>query len=421
MLESPLALIRRLPAPVRLLVVGTLINKLGSFIVPYLSLVLNREFHMSAAAAGGLITAYAVGSLISILAGGFLTDFLGRRTTLLVSLFGSGVLAMAMGLAPGAKAFVPLLLVFGFVAELYRPASHAIISDLLPSEDRATGFAALRVAINLGFAVGMAIGGLLVDWSWRVLFTADGVTTILFGATVFFFIRETRPTTAPAEGTAVAEVGGSTGPWRDGVYAQLMLSSVAFSLVVFCFLTILPLTVTLWAGYPAAVYGAIVGFNGLVIAAFEISVIAWLQRFRRLRVAALGIVLSAVGFALTGAIPHWAWFLLTVTLWTGGEILTLPQQMSFIADWAPPDARGRYMALYSATWSVGFALNPILLMPLHARVGERVFWPLLLLVLGPAALIPWRLDRIDRPERLRGRSGPATGDDAVLPALSPEA
>jgi len=418
MLESPLALIRRLPAPVQLLVVGTLINKLGSFIVPYLSLVLNREFHMSAGAAGALVTAYGVGSLVSILAGGFLTDFLGRRTTLLVSLFGSGVLAMAMGLAPGAKAFVPLLLTFGFVAELYRPAAHAIISDLLPSEHRATGFAALRVAINLGFAVGMAIGGFLVDWSWRVLFVADGVTTILFGATVFFFIHETRPVAAPA--ARGGDAGRAPRPWRDGVYIQLMVSSVAFSLVVFCFLTILPLTVTLWAGYPAAVYGAIVGFNGLVIAAFEISVVAWLQRFRRLRVAALGLLFSAVGFALTGVIPHWAWFLVTVMLWTVGEILTLPQQMSFIADWAPPEARGRYMALYSASWSVGFALNPILLMPLHAWAGERLFWPLLLLVLGPAALIPWRLDRIDRPERLRGRTTAATADEAVLPALSPE-
>ncbi len=307
------------------------------------------------------------------------------------------------------------------MAELYRPAAHAIISDLLPSEQRATGFAALRVAINLGFAVGMTIGGLLVDWSWRVLFTADGVTTILFGATVFFFIHETRPTTTPADGGGGGDSGRGAGPWRDGVYAQLMVSSVVFSLVVFCFLTILPLTVTLWAGYPAAVYGAIVGFNGLVIAAFEISIVAWLRRFRRLRVAALGLVLSAVGFGLTGVIPHWAWFLFTVTLWTAGEILTLPQQMSFIADWAPPDARGRYMALYSASWSVGFALNPILLMPLHAWAGERLFWPLLLLVLGPAALIPWRLDRIDRPERLRGLTTAAAGDEAVLPALSPEA
>lgn len=83
MLESPLPLIRRLPAPVRLLVAGTLVNKLGSFILPYLTLVLKREFQMSAGAVGTLVMAYGIGSLISILAGGVLTDVLGRRATLL--------------------------------------------------------------------------------------------------------------------------------------------------------------------------------------------------------------------------------------------------------------------------------------------------------------------------------------------------
>ena len=124
---------------------------------------------------------------------------------------------------------------------------------------------------------------------------------------------------------------------------------------------------------------------------------------------------------LRGVFPHWAWYLFTVSLWTIGEILTLPQQMSFIADWAPPAARGRYMALYSATWSVGFALNPILLLPLHARLGDRTFWPLLLLLLGPAGLIPLRISLFDRRERLRGYSEVETAaDEAVLPALSPE-
>jgi MFS family permease len=404
---------------VRLLVTGTLVNKLGTFIVPYLSLVLSREFHMSAGATGRFIMAYGIGSLVSILVGGFLTDALGRRATLLLSLLGSGVLAMAMGFSPNQRVFVPLLLVFGFVAELYRPASHAIISDLLPSRDRATGFAALRVAVNLGFAVGMALGGLLVDWSWRVLFVADGATTALFGATVYFFIHETKPQAAP-ESAAAPGPGPAPSVWRDGVYAQLMACSVAFSTVVFSFITVLPLTVTLWAGYPAAVYGAIVGANGLLIAVFEISVVEWLKRFRRLRVAALGLALSGVGFALTGVFPHWAWFLATVVLWTAGEILTLPQQMAFIADWAPPEARGRYMGLYGATWSLGFALNPVLLLPLHARLGETVFWPVLLLIVGPAALVQRRLDRVaDRPERLRGhREGPLPA--TALPALSPE-
>jgi len=417
MLESPITLLRRLPAQVRILLLGTLVNKIGTFIVPYLSLVLNREFHLSAAVAGALVSSYGVGSLVSILVGGVLTDKLGRRVVLLLSLGGSGALALALAFAPDVRVFVFLLIVFGFLAELYRPASSALISDLLPSSERATGYAALRVVVNLGFALGIAVGGLVVDWSWRALYAADGATTLLFGAVVFASIGESKPT--HIEHTAAAD--GNVGFWRDGVYAQALLTSLAFSFVVFNFITVLPLTITLWAGYPAAIYGTIVGLNGVLIALFEVSVVSWLRRFRRLRVAALGLVVSAVGFALTAVVPRWWWFLVSVAVWTFGEMMTLPQQMAFLADWAPPAARGRYMGFYAATWSVGFALNPIVMLPLHAWAGERAFWGLMLLALAPAALVPWRLDRVaDRPERLRGASGPAPDTIAVLEP-SPEA
>jgi MFS family permease len=416
MLESPLKLFRRLPPQVQLLVGGTFVNKVGTFIVPYLSLVLHREFHMSAGATGALISSYGVGALISILVGGFLTDSMGRRVTLLVSLLGSGALAVALAFAPSAHVFVPMLVAFGFIAELYRPASAAIISDLLPSHDRATGFATMRVAVNLGFAAGIALGGLLVDWSWRALFAADGATTVLFGLLVLLFIHETKPAEATGPDSGVK----TSGLWRDGVYAQAMVVSLAFSLVAFCFITVLPLTVNLWAGYPAAVYGGIVAVNGVLIALFEVSVVSWVRRFRRLRVAALGLLLAATGFALTGLFPHWLWFLATVALWTAGEILALPQQLAFISDWAPPDARGRYMGFYAATWSIGFALNPILFLPLHAWAGDRLFWGLLFFILAPAAMVPWHLDRTaDRPERLRGASAPPS-PEAMMPELSPE-
>ena len=80
-------------------------------------------------------------------------------------------------------------------------------------------------------------------------------------------------------------------------------------------------------------------------------------------------------------------------------------QMSFISDWAPPRARGRYLSLYGATWSLALALGPALFLPLHARLGDRLFWALAGMCLLPAALIPLRLDRTaDRPELLRGRS-----------------
>ena len=74
--------------------------------------------------------------------------------------------------------FVPLLVALGFVADLYRPAASAIVSDLLDSNQRATGYAALRLAVNLGFFVGMALGGVIADWHWRLLFIGDGLTTL---------------------------------------------------------------------------------------------------------------------------------------------------------------------------------------------------------------------------------------------------
>src|SRR6266571_60088 len=355
MLENPLRLLARLPAPVRLLVTGTL--------------------------------------------------------------FGSGALAVAMGFAPSARVFVPLLVLLGFVADLYRPAASAIISDLLPSDQRATGFAALRMAVNLGFALGMAMGGLLADWNWRWLFFGDGLTTLLYGVVVYVYIPETRPEEAE---TPAAALRAAPNPLLDGVYLQMVAVAFVFSLIFFSHISVMPLTVTVSARYPALVYGLLVGTNGLLIALFEVAMVEHLKRFRRLRVAALGYALVAAGFAAVGLVMHWSWFLLAVLLWTTGEILASPQQMAFIADWAPPVARGRYLSVYQATWSLAFAINPILFLPLHARLGERWFWGLMLLLGAPAALLLLRLDRTaDRPERLRGLSV-RRPDPELLTAMAPE-
>ena len=400
MLTNPGRLLASLPAPVRLLVIGTFVNKVGTFIMPYLTLVLQREFHLRPGRVGLLLAAQGVGSLAAILVGGLLTDRLGRRLTLMLSLFGSGGLAIGMGLAPSLSVFVPLLVGFGFLADLYRPAASAIIADVLPSAQRAVGFAGLRAAVNLGFSFGVALGGFIADWSWRALFFADGLTTVLFGIIVYRLIGETRPERIV---TADAPAPADATPWRDGVFLQLVVTSLAFTMVLYSFFTVLPLTVTLSAGYPAAVYGSLMAVNGLVIAAFEMSIVNSLRRFRRLRVAAIGLLVTGLGFALTGMVMHWAWFLFTILVWTAGEILTGPQQTAFVADWAPPEVRGRYLSVYQATWSLSVIINPLLLLPLHARLSERVFWPLLAVMTVPSALLLFRLDRkADRPERLRG-------------------
>ena len=243
MARGPIVLLRLLPRTVQLLVAGTFVNRLGSFIVPYLTLVLNREFQLSETQTGLLVGAYGAGTIVAMLAGGHLTDRLGRRRTLMLSLFGSGALAVAMGLAPSVQVFAPLLIAFAFLADLYRPASSAIIADLLPSSDRAVGFAALRMAINLGFGFGIALGGLLADVNWRLLFWGDGATTLLFGLVVYLLVPETQH-----EAAAGARRRLRASPLRDGVFVLLLLSTFVYCLAFFIDFIVLPLTITKSAG-----------------------------------------------------------------------------------------------------------------------------------------------------------------------------
>ena len=134
------------------------------------------------------------------------------------------------------------------------------------------------MAVNLGWASGTAIGGLLADWDWRLLFLGDGLTTLAYGVLVYFTIPETRPespvrspTVAPAAASAgsaarPARGRGPTNPLRDGVFLATTFTGLLFTLIFCSHLSILPLTITQSAGYPAVVFGLLAAVNGVLVA-----------------------------------------------------------------------------------------------------------------------------------------------------------
>lgn len=390
-------LLRALPPPVQILIAGTFVNKAGTYIVPYLTIVLMRDFRLSPLEAGLAVAAYGFGSLVSIFVGGQTADRLGRRSTMLLSLFGSGLLALGLGFAPNLQAFVLLLLGFGFLADLFQPAASAIVTDLVPPAQRKVGFAGLRLAINLGFAAGVVAGGFLVDWDWRFLFWGDGLSTLTYGLVILFFIAETRP--APREG----EVAES--PFRDRPFLRLVAASSAFPFLMFAVMTVLPITLTEGASYPSRTYGYIVGLNGLLVAMLELPVAARLPATSRLSLAAGGLAVAAVGIALNGAPPNLWIYVTAILLVTAGEIVMMPQLSATVADWAPRLARGRYISLFQSSWTFAKATSPLLFLPLRARLGDRLFWPLLGLSALPAFALLLGLGREDRARR----QGPEDG------------
>jgi MFS family permease len=172
--------LRTLPGPAWVLFAGTFVNRIGTFVLPFFTLYLTgRGF--SAPQAGGAIAAYGLGGLVAQLYGGLLADRIGRRGAIGLSMIGTGVLTLGLWRAESLALVYVLMFAVACVGEVHRPASGALIADLVPREHRVAAFTMFRLTFNVGWAVGLALGGLLAERSFDLLFVGDAATSIGFG------------------------------------------------------------------------------------------------------------------------------------------------------------------------------------------------------------------------------------------------
>src|SRR6266567_6947803 len=179
------ASLKALPRPAWILFLGVFLNKFGSFVVPFLTLFLTRQGY-SMGDAGLAIGAYGAGHFLASGLGGHLADSLGRRKTIVLSMFSAAITMMLLSQARSLPAIILLTALAGLAGELYRPASSALLADLVPAGQRITAFAAFRMAFNAGWAFGPATAGLLAKKSFAWLFAGDAATSILFGIVAWF-------------------------------------------------------------------------------------------------------------------------------------------------------------------------------------------------------------------------------------------
>ena len=94
--------------------------------------------------------------------------------------------------AHSLPAIIVLTALVGLTGELYRPASSALLADLIPPERRVTAFSAYRMAFNAGWAFGPATAGFLAAHGYFWLFVGDAASSILFGFVAFFALPASR-------------------------------------------------------------------------------------------------------------------------------------------------------------------------------------------------------------------------------------
>jgi MFS family permease len=392
--------LRRFPRAVWILFLGTFINKFGTFVLPFLGLHVHRLGY-STSQAGCVLGAYGAGHLAASLAGGHFADTVGRRTTIVISMFTGAASLLVLSRASSFEGLVSLAFLAGLTAELYKPASSALLADLSEERDRVAVYAAYRLAINAGWSIGPAVAGLLAQQSYIWLFAGDAATAALFGVIALFLL----PGKSPARKTAFV----NTKEFKPGLLAALRVASrdlpfvrlLAATLAISLAFVQMPTTLGLQmaaAGRTEAVYGLILALNGLIVVLFELPIASWSARLAPRPIMAVGYGLIGAG-TLAYAWAQSAWgFAFGMAVFTFGETLCMPVAMAYVARRAPPSLRGCYLGFYGLTWSVALTLGP--------WIGAAVFawWPPALWIgcgllgwLG-AAIILWPVHLACQPQ-----------------------
>jgi MFS family permease len=366
------SLVEGLPPTYWLIWTGTLINRLGGFIIPFLTLYLTAQRDIPVSQAALMVSLFGAGSFIAQLGGGELTDRLGRRPVMLMSFFITPIFVIILGLARDLALISICTFIVGFFTDLYRPAVGAAIADLVPPESRTLAYGYNYWAINMGAAVAPALAGLMAKYNYLILFVGDALTTASFGFIVLFGIRETRP----------AEAHHATHtPLRERI-SQLKRAPI---LLLFSFLTLffgmvytqgyvaLPLDMQSHGLGPEA-YGLALAVNGFLIILTTIPVSNMAAKWPRFETIAVSAVLLGLGFGFTALATNLPLFALSVAIWTLGEIAATSVAPTIIADLSPIDLRGLYQGIFGAAWGLSYFIGPLAGGWIYENLGSNSLW-----------------------------------------------
>src|SRR5882672_662934 len=302
------ASLRALPRGAWILFFGTFLNKFGTFVLPFLAIYLTGLGY-TMAQAGLAIGGYGVGTLAASLLGGYLADRLGRRKTIVLSMFSVAGAMLCLSQARSLPAIVLLSSLAGLTGELYRPASSALLADLVPAGQRVTAFATYRMALNAGFAFGSATAGLLAKNSFVWLFVGDAATSVLFGLVAWFALPAglggARADNSLLETFRVLR--------KDARFRQALCAALVIGLVFVQVFSTMSLEITR-SGFSPAVYGLLISVNGVLIVLFEVPLTTITKCFAARRVMAIGFLLIGAGFASNALVRTVPLLLLTTTI-----------------------------------------------------------------------------------------------------------
>ncbi|MCF0070059.1 MFS transporter [Dyadobacter sp. CY261] len=364
-----------------------LVNRCGYMAVPFMSMYITQSLHRSIGDAGIIITLFGVGSVLGAMAGGYLTDKLGFHPVQIGSLVLSGVFFVLFGFVTDFVLLCFLIIVLSFFVEAFKPANQTAIAAYSTPENLMRSYALNRLATNIGFGFGTGVGGLLAAINYHLLFWVDGIVYVLAGLLIVILLPKRKPAT---RNDFREEANVSTGsPWRDAFFVRFL---VLVTLYMLCFVVLFRLVPVYWKqemGIGESSIGILLGMNGLIIALFEMVLVQNLaNRKPDYFYMVSGPAFSAIAFlalVMPSVLPV-VLAVVTVVLFTTGEMLAFPYLSTFVMNRASDLNRGKYSAAYSVSQAIAQIIGPMMGAYVAGRWGYSALWILLIVISCTCAL-----------------------------------
>jgi len=352
----------------------TLVNRAGAMVVPFLSLYLTKYMGYSMGQVGWVMTSFGLGSVIGVWLGGKLIDIIGFYKVMVISLFAAGLVLVSLQFLNSFWFLCSGVFLLTFVADGFRPAIYVAVNTYSKPENQTRSITLIRLAINLGFSAGPALGGFLIaNVSYAGLFWVDGLTCIM---AAILMIKLLRPKRAVKKPDVDSEVKATKLPYKDGPYIIFIASMFLIGFVFLQYFSTIPLFYNEVLGLNEQQIGWLMAMNGLLIFLFEMPLVGLYERKKSKAIKAMlqGLALLALSFLVLN-IHNWVGMaIIGMIFMTLGEMLAFPFSNTYAMNRSKLGKQGAYMALYSMSFSFAYILGPNIGLHITDTYGFRDTW-----------------------------------------------
>lgn len=377
-MNNLLSTYKGLPREIYILFIGKIVNALGAFVQPLLSLILTQKLGMGAGEAGGFITFMAVCQVPCIIIGGKLTDTIGRRKVIILFQSLGALMLLMCGIIPLSSTTAKIMVLASCFYSIAMPAYDALNADLTDEENRKRSYSLLYMGVNIGFSIGPIIGGFLYKSHLSLIFIGDAITTILALSLLVFYVKEPkRQTEVTADYEEEEDEKSSTISviFKRPIIILFPLMMLLFQFAYSQWTFAIPIHLgELFKDDGAKLYGFLGGLNGFIVITFTPILTYLTKTHRALNVMSLGGLLYGMSFAICALGNYKVLFFVAAFTLTIGEILIAINAQAFVANNTPSSHRGRISSIVPMISGAGYALGPIIMGGVIDDYGIFVAW-----------------------------------------------